>query len=189
VSRYPGTHDNAGGVREALGGDADRRADRGLAEADPRRGRRARRRIERELGFGYLIDVHRGLKISEEERQRFAELDMEALDEAGLPDDEPFREAVRSHIEFGTRVAQQNSRAATDPDLHPIREVPRWTWRETLTPSAGAGPVSPGPTSARADPGRGIEFHPADSTVVAIVESGYPRDSGPAPWRSGDWAP
>jgi hemoglobin len=35
---------------------------------------------------------------------------MDALDEAGLPDDEPFREAVRSHIEFGTRVAQQNTR-------------------------------------------------------------------------------
>jgi len=47
---------------------------------------------------------------------------------AGLPDDEPFREAVRSHIEFGSRVAQQNSRAKTDADLHPLRQVPRWTW-------------------------------------------------------------
>jgi hemoglobin len=61
---------------------------------------------------------------------------MEALDEAGLPDDEPFREAVRSHIEFGTKVAKQNSHAATDTELHPIREVPRWTWRATPTPSA-----------------------------------------------------
>jgi hypothetical protein len=39
---------------------------------------------------------------------------LEALDEAGLPDDEPFREAVRSHLEFGTHVAQQNSNAETD---------------------------------------------------------------------------
>jgi hemoglobin len=85
-------------------------------------------RFSRELGFGYLIDVHRGLKISEEERQRFAELYMEAVEAAGLPGDEPFREAVRSHIDFGTRVAQQNSHAATDADLHPIREVPRWEW-------------------------------------------------------------
>jgi hemoglobin len=85
-------------------------------------------RFTRELGFEYLINVHRGLKITEEERQRFAQLYMETLDEAGLPDDGPFREAVRSHIEFGTRVAQQNSHAATDADLHPIREVPRWTW-------------------------------------------------------------
>jgi hemoglobin len=53
---------------------------------------------------------------------------MEALDEAGLPDDEAFRAAVRSHVEFGTRVAQQNSWAETDADLHPIRKVPRWQW-------------------------------------------------------------
>ena len=62
------------------------------------------------------------------ERQRFAALSMEALDESDLPDDEPFREAVRSHIEFGSRVAQQNSHAKTDAELHPLRQVPRWTW-------------------------------------------------------------
>ena len=38
------------------------------------------------------------------------------------------REAVREHVEFGSRVATQNSHAATDDELHPLREVPRWTW-------------------------------------------------------------
>ena len=85
-------------------------------------------RFTRELGFDHLIEVHRDLKISEEQRQRFARLYMEALDEAGLPDDPPFREAVRAHIEFGSRVAQQNSHAKADDDLHPLREVPRWGW-------------------------------------------------------------
>jgi hemoglobin len=85
-------------------------------------------RFTRELGFDYIVQVHRGLKIAEEQRQRFVELYLEALDEAGLPDDAPFREAVRSHLEFGSRVAQQNSNAATDDDLHPLRHVPRWTW-------------------------------------------------------------
>jgi hemoglobin len=51
-----------------------------------------------------------------------------ALDEAGLPADEPFRQAVREHVEFGAHVAQQNSWAETDADLHPIREVPHWDW-------------------------------------------------------------
>jgi hemoglobin len=51
-----------------------------------------------------------------------------ALDEAGLPGDAPFRQAVREHVEFGAQVAQQNSRARTDDELHPIRAVPRWTW-------------------------------------------------------------
>jgi len=53
---------------------------------------------------------------------------MRALDASGMPDDEAFREAVREHVEFGSRVATQNSHAATDDELHPLREVPRWTW-------------------------------------------------------------
>jgi hemoglobin len=85
-------------------------------------------RFTASLGFEYIIDVHRHLEISDEERDRFVALYLEALDEAGLPDDEPFRQAVREHVEFGARVAQQNSRAQTDAELHPIREVPRWQW-------------------------------------------------------------
>jgi hemoglobin len=62
------------------------------------------------------------------QRERFVALYLKALDDAGLPGDEPFREAVRAHLEFGSRVAQQNSRAETDAELHPIRDVPRWNW-------------------------------------------------------------
>ena len=86
-------------------------------------------RFSRELGFGHLISVHRHLKITEEQRQRFVELYMEALEEASLPEDEPFREAVRSHVEVGSRVAMQNSHAESDDELHPLREVPRWSWQ------------------------------------------------------------
>lgn len=85
-------------------------------------------RFTRNLGFRHIIDVHRHLKISEEQRERFVALYMEALDEAGMAGDEPFRRAVREHVEFGSRVAQQNSWAETDDDLHPIREVPYWQW-------------------------------------------------------------
>jgi hypothetical protein len=45
-----------------------------------------------------------------------------------MPTDPAFREAVREHVEFGSRVAMQNSHAETDDELHPLREVPRWTW-------------------------------------------------------------
>jgi hemoglobin len=85
-------------------------------------------KFTRELGFQHLIDVHRGLKITDEQRQRFVELYMAALDEVGMPDDPDFRQAIREHLEFGTMVAQQNSHAETEADLHPLREVPRWTW-------------------------------------------------------------
>jgi hemoglobin len=85
-------------------------------------------RFSREIGFAHLIAVHRGLKITEEQRQRFVDLYVAALDTAGLPSDPAFREAVREHIEFGSKVALQNSHAEGNEDLHPLREVPRWTW-------------------------------------------------------------
>ena len=85
-------------------------------------------RFSRELGFQHLIDVHRGLAITEEQRRRFVELYAAALDAAGMPADAPFREAVLEHVEFGTQVAKQNSNARTDDELHPLREVPRWNW-------------------------------------------------------------
>jgi hemoglobin len=85
-------------------------------------------RFSRELGFQHLIDVHRGLHITEEQRARFVDLYLAAIDAAGLPDDAPFRAALREHVEFGTHVAMQNSNATTDADLHPLRTVPHWTW-------------------------------------------------------------
>ncbi|MET7465526.1 group II truncated hemoglobin [Nonomuraea sp. NPDC005501] len=79
-------------------------------------------------GFPTLIEAHRGLRIREEQRQRFVDLFMAAADDAGLPDDAPFRQALREHVEFGTQVAHQNSHAETDDQLHPLREVPHWDW-------------------------------------------------------------
>jgi hemoglobin len=97
--------------------------------------------FSRELGFEHLIAVHRNLAITEAKRQRFVELYMAALDEAGMPADEDFRNAVHEHLEFGSRVAMQNSHAQTDDELHPLRHVPRWTWArddENPTPEAPA---------------------------------------------------
>jgi hemoglobin len=85
-------------------------------------------RFSRELGFDHLIDVHRGLRITEAQRRRFVELYMAALDQADMPSDREFREAVREHVEFGSKVAMHNSNAASDEQLHPLRAVPRWTW-------------------------------------------------------------
>jgi hemoglobin len=86
------------------------------------------KRFSSELGFKYLIEVHRHLNITDEQRDRFVSAYLESLDEAGLPSDERFRKAVREHVEFGAHVAQQNSHARTEAELHPIREVPTWIW-------------------------------------------------------------
>lgn len=86
-------------------------------------------------GFLHLIAVHRGLRIAEEQRQRFVDLYMAAADKAGLPSDAPFRQALREHVEFGSQVAMQNSHARTDDELHPLREVPMWDWPTGTEPS------------------------------------------------------
>src|SRR5580692_6356106 len=90
----------------------------------------------RQLGFAHLIDVHRGLQITEAQRQRFVDLYLAAADKARLPDDPPFREALRSHVEFGSHVAMQNSHAETDEQLHPLREVPVWRWPDSPEPDS-----------------------------------------------------
>jgi hemoglobin len=86
-------------------------------------------RFTRELGFDHLIRVHRGLAITEQQRQRFVELYLAALDATGLGSVPDFRAAVEEYVEFGSQVAMQNSHARTDDELHPLREVPRWSWR------------------------------------------------------------
>ena len=90
-------------------------------------------RFSRELGFAHLISVHRGLRITEAQRARFVELYLAALEAADLPGDDAFRTAVREHVEFGSRVAMQNSHALRDADLHPLRTVPHWTWAGDTT--------------------------------------------------------
>src|ERR1700734_1057068 len=42
-------------------------------------------RFTREVGFQYLIDVHRHLQITDEQRERFVALYMEGVAEAGRP--------------------------------------------------------------------------------------------------------
>jgi hemoglobin len=94
-------------------------------------------------GFQRLIDVHRHLNISEAQRQRFVDLYMSSLDEAGLPADAPFRQALREHVEFGTHVAMQNSNARTEAELHPLRQVPIWNW-----PAEASSPADTPPAEA-----------------------------------------
>jgi hemoglobin len=81
----------------------------------------------RELG-GYerMLDHHRGLGITPEQRHRFAATMSLAADDAGLPDDPEFRAALVGYLEWGTRLAMQNSQ----PDATVVEHapVPRWGW-------------------------------------------------------------
>jgi hemoglobin len=87
------------------------------------------KRYTNELGgFPRIIAVHRGRRITPDQRQRFVDLFMTALDQVGLGADSQLRSAIGSCITFGAEIAMVNSNANTDADLHPQRGMPHWHW-------------------------------------------------------------
>jgi hemoglobin len=79
-------------------------------------------------GYDHMVDKHRDLQITPEQRFRFAALMSRAADDAGLPDDPEFRSAFVAYVEWGTRLALHNSQPGADVVAH--APVPRWGWGE-----------------------------------------------------------
>jgi hemoglobin len=77
-------------------------------------------------GYEHMLGKHRGLRITPEQRLRFATLMSVAADDAGLPDDPEFRAAFMGYVEWATRLALHNSQ----PDAEVVKQapVPRWGW-------------------------------------------------------------
>jgi hemoglobin len=86
------------------------------------------RYTEEHGGYPHMVRRHRDLGITEQQRRRWVNLICDAADEAGWPDDPEFRSAFVAYIEWGTRLAEQNSQ----PGAHPPQQapVPRWGWGE-----------------------------------------------------------
>jgi hemoglobin len=79
-------------------------------------------------GYRHMVSKHIGLGITEEQRARWTQLIGLAADDAGLPSDPEFRSAFAAYVEWGTRLALQNSQPGADPPLEAA--VPRWGWGE-----------------------------------------------------------
>ncbi|MBA2281988.1 MAG: oxidoreductase [Acidimicrobiia bacterium] len=79
-------------------------------------------------GYARMLQHHRDLGITVEQRRRFVATMSVAADDAGLPDDPEFRSALLAYLEWGTRLALQNSQ----PDAPVVTQapVPRWGWGE-----------------------------------------------------------
>ncbi|HEY1643125.1 MAG TPA: group II truncated hemoglobin [Streptosporangiaceae bacterium] len=77
-------------------------------------------------GYPAMLEHHRNLKITADQRFRFASLMSLAADDAGLPDDPEFRAALVGYLEWGTRLAMHNSRPGAD--VVQQAPVPRWGW-------------------------------------------------------------
>jgi len=83
-------------------------------------------------GYQRMLSQHMGKHLTEEWRARWVTLLLRSAREAGLPNDPEFRSAFQSYIEWGSRLAVENSQpGARPPERMPM---PRWDW------NTGAGP-------------------------------------------------
>ncbi len=77
-------------------------------------------------GYQSMLAHHRNLAITGEQRLRFVTLMSRAADDADLPGDPEFRAAIMGYLEWGTRLAVENSQPDARPVMH--APVPRWGW-------------------------------------------------------------
>jgi hemoglobin len=79
-------------------------------------------------GYEAMLAHHRNLAVTADQRFRFASLMSLAAEDANLPADPEFRSALVAYLEWGTRIAYQNSQPAAKVIAH--APVPRWGWGE-----------------------------------------------------------
>jgi CDGSH-type Zn-finger protein/truncated hemoglobin YjbI/ferredoxin len=83
-------------------------------------------------GYPRMLSQHIGKCLQEDWRARWVQLLLRAASDAGLPNDAEFRAAFGSYIEWGSRLAVENSQTdAKPPEAMPM---PHWDW------STAAGP-------------------------------------------------
>jgi len=86
-------------------------------------------------GYSRMISQHIGKGLTEEKRARWVALMLQAAHEAGLPNDAESRSALSSYIEWGSRLAVENSQpGARPPENMPM---PRWDWHTAAGPPSG----------------------------------------------------
>jgi truncated hemoglobin YjbI len=92
-------------------------------------------------GYTRMLSQYLGKGLTEEQRARWASLLYQAANEAGLPNDPEFRSAFTSYIEWGSRLAVENSQPGSHPPQH--MPVPRWDWGTAGPPGSRVSALSP----------------------------------------------
>ena len=111
-------------------------------------------------GYARMISQHIGKHLTEPQRARWITLLVRSADEAGLPSDPEFRAAFAAYLEWGTRIAVENSAdGAQPPEGMPI---PHWWWVCNATPAAR---VSALPTAAPTEAPPAAESPAPDEAV------------------------
>jgi truncated hemoglobin YjbI len=87
---------------------------------------------ERFGGYDHMVAQHVGRELREEQRVRWVQLLCKSADEAGLPTDPEWRAGFVSYLEWGSRIAVENSQPGAHPPPH--MPVPRWSWVSDAKP-------------------------------------------------------
>ena len=94
-------------------------------------------------GYPRMVSQHLGKKLTEAQRARWVRLLCQAADDAGLPVDPEFRSAFVSYLEWGSRIALENSTPGAHPPLH--MPVPHWNWGTAGAPGSRISALAPVP--------------------------------------------
>jgi hypothetical protein len=76
--------------------------------------------------YDRMISQHLDKALTPEQRARWVLLLARSADEVGLPADAEFRAAFTAYLEWGSRIALENSQPGVHPPPHV--PVPRWWW-------------------------------------------------------------
>ena len=83
-------------------------------------------------GYPRMLSQHLGKRLTEDQRSRWVTLLLRSAREAGLPNDAEFRSAFEAYLEWGSRLAVENSQTGARP---PGRmPMPHWDWNTAAGP-------------------------------------------------------
>jgi CDGSH-type Zn-finger protein/truncated hemoglobin YjbI len=113
-------------------------------------------------GYNRMVSQHLGKQLTEEQRAHWVRLMLQSATEAGLPNDPEFRSALSSYLEWGSRLAVENSQPGAKPP--PDMPMPHWDWSTAAGPPGGRiSALAPEPEEAESavalpEPGEPVSF-------------------------------
>ena len=85
-------------------------------------------------GYSRMLSQHVGKALTEEMRQRWVSLLQSSAHDAGLPNDPEFASVFEAYIQWGSRLAVENSQTQSHPPQH--MPMPHWGWETSAGPPA-----------------------------------------------------
>lgn len=111
-------------------------------------------------GYTQMISHHVGKCLTEDQRARWVALLSKSAAEAGLPTDAEFQAAFISYVEWGSRLALENSQTTARPPAN--MPMPHWWWVCNATPGSRISALAPRAddvqTLTRPGPGEQVSF-------------------------------